>query len=106
MNAAAPLRIEVVDPQGADALALLLEAALDARALYPELFVRDAPMPTNPQAAPGCVYLVGYAVDQEPVGCAALRRLDPLSAEVRRVYVLKNRRGGGVARQLMARMQV
>jgi hypothetical protein len=37
----APLRIEAVDPLGADTLALLHEAALDARA--PERLVSAAP---------------------------------------------------------------
>jgi putative acetyltransferase len=105
VNVAAPLRIEAVDPQGADALALLHAAALDARALYPELFAPEAPMPTNPPAAPGSIYLVGYADNGEPVGCAALRGLDSTTAEVRRVYVLKSRRGSGVAARLMARLE-
>jgi putative acetyltransferase len=105
VSAAARLRIEAVDPQGTDALALLHEAALDARALYPELFAPDAPLPTNPPAEPGCIYLVGYAGSGEPVGCAALRPIDRLTAEVRRVYVLKTQRGGGVARRLMAQLE-
>lgn len=35
------LKIVEVDPQGADALALLREAAIEARALYPEHFAAE-----------------------------------------------------------------
>ena len=42
-------QIQVVGPQSVDALALLREAALEARELYPELHDDpNAPLPTNP----------------------------------------------------------
>ncbi len=100
----AALRIEPVDPCGADALALLHQAALDARALYPEHFAPDAPFPTNPPAAPRSVYLVAYD-GTLPVGCAALRPLAADTAEVRRVFVPAAQRGRGVARRLMQRLE-
>jgi len=99
-----PLRIEPVDPCGADALALLHQAALDARALYPELFAPDAPFPTNPPATPRTVYLVAYD-GNTPVGCAALRPLDGDTVEVRRVFVPASQRGRGLARALMRRLE-
>ncbi len=98
------LLIEQVDPRSAPAMALLREAALEARALYPELFTPDTPMPGNPPAAPRTMYLVAYD-NHVPVGCAALRPLDDSTAEVRRVFVGKAARGKGVARALMARLE-
>jgi len=98
------LRIEPVDPCGADALMLLAQAALEARGLYADLIAADAPMPTNPPAAPRTVYLVAYAGDAT-VGCAALRPVDAGTAEVRRVYVLPSARGSGAARALMQRLE-
>lgn len=98
------LLIEQVDPRSAPAMALLREAALEARALYPELFAPDTPMPGNPPAAPRTSYLVAYDRHM-PVGCAALRPIDDSTAEVRRVYVQKSARGSGVARALMARLE-
>jgi len=78
--------IEPANPQGADALRLLREAAIDARALYPELFAPDSPWPTNPPFSPRGVYVVVYLANR-PVGCGTLRELDAQTAEVRRVYV-------------------
>ena len=39
------LQIPIVDPQGVDALALLRGAAMEARALYPDLHDPNAPCP-------------------------------------------------------------
>jgi hypothetical protein len=55
-----PIRIIEVDPKGADALALLHEAANEARKLYPEHFAVDAPWPVNPPTPERGVYLLGY----------------------------------------------
>lgn len=96
--------IEQVDPRSAPAMALLREAALEARALYPELFAPDSPMPTNPAPGPRSVYLVAY--DQHvAVGCAALRPLDDSHAEVRRVFVSKAARRSGLARALLQQLE-
>ena len=98
------LRIEPVDPQGAAAMALLREAALEARALYPELFTPDSPMPCNEPPAPRSIYLVAFD-GEAPVGCGALRPLDEATAEVRRMYVLREARRGGIAAALLARLE-
>jgi hypothetical protein len=42
------MRIATVDPQREDAMALQREAAIEARALYPELHAAGSPWPTNP----------------------------------------------------------
>ncbi len=96
--------IEQVDPRSAPAMALLREAALEARALYPELFTPGTPMPTNPPAAERTVYLVVYD-EHVASGCAALRPLDAATAEVRRVYVSRGARRNGLARALMGRLE-
>jgi putative acetyltransferase len=100
----AGLRIEAVDPLHPDALALLHEAALDARALYPELFGEDTPLPTNSPAVEGSVYLVAYR-EGRPVGCGALRPLQPWVAEVRRMYVTQAARRAGVAKAVLAELE-
>lgn len=96
--------IRPVDPQGDDALALLREAAIEARALYPELFDADSPWPGNAPAAPRSVYLVAY-VDSLPCACGALRALSNDCAEVRRMYVLKTARRGGLARAVLQALE-
>jgi GNAT superfamily N-acetyltransferase len=98
------LRIVEVDPQGPDALALLYEAALEARALYPELTAADAPWPTNPPTPPGGIYLIAYDGGR-PLACAALRPLDGAVVEVRRMFVTTAARRRGVARQVLAALE-
>lgn len=98
------LLIRPVDPQGPDALALLAEAAREARALYADVIDPAAPPASNPPAAPRTVYLVAY-LDGAAVGCGALRPIDEHTAEVRRMYVLPQARGRGVARAVLARLE-
>jgi len=95
-----PWVIEPADPLGAAALTLLREAALEARALYPELFAPDAPMPTNEPLRPGAEFFIA-SHGARAVGCAALRPIDAHTAEVRRMYVLRDARRGGVAGALL-----
>lgn len=92
--------ISAVDPQGSDALALLHEAALEARALYPELHDPGAPFPTNPPAPPRGIYLLVYD-ETRPVGSGALRPLDDYIVEIRRMYVRKEYRRRGIAQLIL-----
>jgi GNAT superfamily N-acetyltransferase len=85
------LRIVDVDPQSGDALSLLREAAIEARALYPDAVLSDAPWPTNAPSGARGAYVVAY-LDQQPVACGALREIDLVCAEVRRMYVVRERR--------------
>jgi len=96
--------IRVVDPQGDDALGLLREATVEARALYPELHVEGAAWPSNPPTPPGGTYLVAYEFGR-PIACGALRPIDSASVEVRRMYVLKGSRRAGIARKMLAALE-
>ncbi len=99
-----PITVLEVDPQGSDALGLLREAAVEARALYPELIEQDAPWPTNGPNPEGGVYLVAYQ-GTSPVGCGALRPLEPGVAEVRRMFVTRPGRRCGVARLVLRELE-
>ncbi|MDH5332043.1 MAG: GNAT family N-acetyltransferase [Aquincola sp.] len=101
---AAPLVIEPVDPQHLQALALLAEAGIEARALYPELFANDSPAPTNGPLGEREVYLLAWR-DGVAVGCGALRRIDARTGEIRRMFVTRGARREGVARALLARLE-
>ena len=90
-HAVVPLTIEAVDPRHEDALALLDEAAREARRLYAARIDASAPWPTNLVAR-----LAGRTA-----GCAALRPFDSHTAEVRRIYVLPAFRRRGIARTLL-----
>jgi putative acetyltransferase len=98
------MTISTVDPRGDDAMGLLREAAVEARALYPELFSEDAAWPDNPPTTERGVYLVAY-LDQRPVACGALRPLDADTAEIRRMFVTPHARRRGFARAILAELE-
>lgn len=100
---ASDLRILPRDPLDPDALFLLREAAVEARRLYADLIDPSAPMPTNEPAQPGSIYLVAFSAEN-PVGCGALRKIDTITAEVRRIYVLSSARRAGIGRALLIRL--
>jgi putative acetyltransferase len=101
---APPLAIEPVDPLHLQALALLAEAGIEARALYPELFAPHSPAPTNAPIGEREVYLLAWR-DGVAVGCGALRRVDAATCEVRRMFVTRHARREGVGRALLARLE-
>jgi putative acetyltransferase len=104
MQATASLVIAVVDPQHPQALALLGEAAQEARSLYPELFAADTPVPGNEPLRAGEAYLLAWQ-DGRAVGCGALRRRDMLTGEIKRMFVTRAARRDGIARALLARLE-
>ena len=93
-----------VDPQGTDALALLRDAAIEARELYPEFSSPGDPWPTNSPTPDRGTYLVVYR-DGEPVACGALRPLDKSIVEVRRMFVVKHARRGGLGCAILGALE-
>lgn len=84
------------DPVG-EALRVAQKAELDLR------YGTDDHEPGTPPAAEN-IDLFLVAVDEatgQPLGCAALRRLDPVTVEVKRMYVVPESRGSGVATDLL-----
>ncbi len=49
---------------------------------------------------PGGVFLVGFE-DDVPVACGGLCRYDDVIGEIRRMYVVRERRGEGLSRQIL-----
>ncbi len=49
-------------------------------------------------------FLVAYAGEQ-PIACGAVRRNDATTAEIKRMYVVPESRGGGVARRVLAELE-
>ena len=98
------LKIVEADPRGADALALLREAAIEARELYPELFAADTPWPGNPPTPDRGVYLLAY-LDGKPVASGALRPIDQATVEIRRMFVTENARRKGLARAMLGELE-
>ena len=86
------------DPAG-----LALRAA--QRAELDERYGCDDHEPGTPPSA-GDIDVFLVAVDgSDPIGCGALRRHDETSAEVKRMYVVPDRRGSGVAAALLRALE-
>ncbi len=57
------------------------------------------------QVAPGLGTFVIARADGRAVGCGALRRLDEGTAEVKRMYVEPERRGQGIAKEILEHLE-
>jgi GNAT superfamily N-acetyltransferase len=55
-------------------------------------------------APPNGAFLVGY-LDGVPVACGGWRLVPPDHAEIKRMYVVEQRRGEGLARELLAALE-
>lgn len=103
--AVAPVEIMVVPPQEADArwcldryfeeLAVRFENGFDPHA---GKALSDAEM-----TPPNGFFLLARR-DRQPIGCAALVRLDVETAEIKRMWTAPSARGQGVARQMLGEM--
>ncbi|WP_329518853.1 GNAT family N-acetyltransferase [Spirillospora sp. NBC_01491] len=89
---------------GADARALIaqLDAELADRYHDPEDIHIE--LADEEVAGGGGTFLVAR-LDGEPVGCAALRTLDPSTGEIKRVYVAPSARGARVGSRLLAELE-
>jgi GNAT superfamily N-acetyltransferase len=94
-----------VDASGSGDAAVLLAAMTDEmRGLYDGL---DLDAPDMPRAGarelgpPGGTYLVGYDADGRAVCGGGVKRLPDGAAEIKRMYVVPDARGRGVARVLL-----
>jgi GNAT superfamily N-acetyltransferase len=87
------------DPAGAE-LRRRQRAELDAR------YGSDDHEPgPPPSAADVDLFLVAVGDDGDAVACGALRRLDAGSAEIKRMYVVPERRGSGVATSVLRALE-
>lgn len=100
----AAIEIAEADPQGTAALALLREAAIEARRLYADRIDPQAPWPANPPTPAGGVYLVAWR-NGRPVASAALQPGADGTAEVRRMFVTRSARRRGIGRSLLAALE-
>jgi putative acetyltransferase len=76
-----------------DVTGLLRRAEEELLELYPD----EPASPVHPRAT----FVVAYVMGQ-PVGCGALAPVDDVTIEIKRMYVLPDHRGAGVARRILA----
>ena len=85
---------------------LALIAALDEelQAIYPEPGATHFHLDPGEVSGGRGVFLV-VALGDLPVGCGALRLIDPATAELKRMYVAAEHRGTGLGRRLVAALE-
>ena len=92
------------DPLGNEAEWLLQQMSAEARQRYGDVISPSAPLPKNEPLTARSIFLIARVRD-EPVGCAALRPLDAITGEIRRMYVVRSARRRGIARCLLAELE-
>jgi GNAT superfamily N-acetyltransferase len=83
-------------------LILALNAELED--MYPEEGANHFRLDTEEVANGRGAFLVAY-LDGQAVGCGAVRRNDPLVAEIKRMYVIPEARGRGIARHVLLALE-
>jgi GNAT superfamily N-acetyltransferase len=53
---------------------------------------------------PGGTFIVGY-LDDDPACCGGIKRLDDVTCEIKKMYVVPGLRGRGLARQLLHELE-
>ena len=96
------IAVEPFDSPDARRLVDALDAHLAAR-YKPEH--RFGPHLKAEHVAPGTGSFVIARAEGKAVGCGALRRRDPTTVEVKRMYVEPEMRGRGVARQILDHLE-
>ena len=73
--------------------------------LYPEEGTEDHARLDPEEVGPGRgVFLIGWHAE-EPIACGAIRRIDPATAEIKRMYVAPAHRNRGVAGAMLAALE-
>lgn len=96
------LRLRVEPPSSADAQALIAALDEDLATTYPRDVIFGLHEDDHEEAR--MVFLVGR-IGGRAVACGALRSLDETTGEVKRMYVVPDRRGLGLSRQLLVAIE-
>jgi GNAT superfamily N-acetyltransferase len=103
MSAPPPIAIAPADPESPEARACLAAYAALLAERIPGIAATHVPVP-DPEAAsfrpPDGAFLLATSQGQT-LGCVSLKRIDPTTAEVKRLWVAPAARGRGLARRLM-----
>jgi GNAT superfamily N-acetyltransferase len=84
--------------------ALIASLNAELTGVYPEAGANHFQLDLDEVAQGRGTFLVAYR-GGAPIGCGALRLLDPNTAELKRMYVSPHARGQGLGRQLVAALE-
>lgn len=96
--------IAAVDLSSPTASLLITRLNAELTAQYPDPDHRHFELAPAQVAHDSGVFLVAQHGDV-PIGCGALRRLDSTTGELKRMYVIPEARGYGVARRILAALE-
>jgi DNA-binding MarR family transcriptional regulator/GNAT superfamily N-acetyltransferase len=96
----AAITVDLVDGSSADARACLDAYADDIDERFPEGFDKSGLVRADEVSGDAGAFFVAYEEDG-PVGCGALRRLEPGAGEIRHVWVHPDARRLGLARRIL-----
>ncbi|WP_328424391.1 GNAT family N-acetyltransferase [Streptomyces sp. NBC_00443] len=100
----AGITVDLVDGAAPDARACLDAYAADLDERFPEGFDKDDLVRPEEVSGDAGAFFVAYE-ERRPVGCGALRRLEPGVGEIRHVWVHPEARRLGLARRLLAALE-
>jgi GNAT superfamily N-acetyltransferase len=104
-SAAERLTISPEPLSGADAQILIARLNAELSELYPRAEDRHFELAEAQVSEGRGVFLVARA-DGDPIGCGALRQLDRVTGELKRMYVAPGSRGYGVGRRVLAELEM
>ncbi|MGW1612648.1 GNAT family N-acetyltransferase [Streptomyces sp. NPDC002285] len=100
----AGITVDLVDGAAPDARACLDAYAADLDERFPEGFDKDDLVLPEEVSDDAGAFFVAYE-ERRPVGCGALRRLEPGVGEIRHVWVHPDARRLGLARRLLGALE-
>ena len=100
----ADVTVRRADILSAEALRLIEALNAELSKIYPEPGACHFRLDPD-EVAPGQGAFVVASQSGQPVGCGAVRRIDPRTGELKRMYVCPESRGRGVGRRLVAALE-
>ena len=88
-----------------DAAALLAAVVAELDEMYGAVEVPGMPTATSAELSPPTGWFVALYEDGRPVAGGGVKRFDDGIAEIKRMYVVPERRGRGLAKQLLAELE-